>query len=130
LEFSIWARVCSSCSRADARLASRFCTRFTRFFASISSSSCPRWTVSPSATFRLTTLPIVSALMFTDRFGWTLPLADTMDSRSRRSTFSVVTDTPVVRCIPRLAHASPASTTTTPRAMRIFLLRDMDLQLA
>ena len=37
------------------------------------------------------TRPIVSALMFTSRFGWIVPDADTMASRSRATTVSAVT---------------------------------------
>jgi hypothetical protein len=57
---------------------------------------------------RFTTLPIVSALMLTDCFGWILPLAETMDSRSRASIFSNGDRAPVVRLNPRLAYAEPA----------------------
>ncbi len=43
-EFSICARVWSSCDRAVARLASRFCTAVSRLRGSISSSSWPFFT--------------------------------------------------------------------------------------
>ena len=52
-------------------------------FGSICRRNCPIFTRSPSFTARFTTRPGVSALIFTRRFGWILPDADTTASRSR-----------------------------------------------
>ena len=54
-------------------------------------------TRSPSLTARSVTRPIVSALMFTSRFGWIFPDAETIASSRRFLIVSVVTATPVSR---------------------------------
>ena len=79
-----------------------------------------RW---PSSTARSVTRPIVSALMLTSRFGWILPDADTIASRCRFFTGSVVTSSPSVRLNLKLANAIAPRTSTTTTAITIFLFR-------
>ena len=71
------------------------------------------------------TRPLVSALMFTNRFGWILPDADTIASSLRFCTASVFTVMPSVRLNRKLANATAPSTTTTPAPIRTFFLRLM-----
>ncbi len=80
-------------------------------------------TRSPSFTARSVTRPMVSALMLTSRFGWILPEADTIASRCRFLTGSVVTLMPSVRLNLTLANAIAPRTSTTPTPMMIFLFR-------
>ena len=51
--------------------------------------------------------PMLSALMLTERFGWILPEAETIDSRSRAWMASTVTSLPVVSLNAKLAYARP-----------------------
>src|SRR5262245_46040362 len=80
---------------------------------------------SPSLTARLTTRPVVSAVMLTRRLGWILPDADTIASRSRVLTVSVVTVTPFSRLKYRLAPTMAAATRTTAIPMSTFF-RDIE----
>jgi hypothetical protein len=73
------------------------------------------------------TRPIVSALMFTSRFGWILPDAFTIASSRRFLIASVVTSIPVLRLNFTLAYAIPPSTTTIPAPIRIFFFPLMPL---
>src|SRR5690606_13710441 len=66
----------------------------------------------PSTTESDTTRPMVSALMSTWRAGSTLPLAETMASRSCRAMVSTVTDVAVERRDAKLPQASAPRTTT------------------
>ena len=79
-------------------------------------------TRSPSLTARSVTRPLVSALMFTKRFGWILPEADTIASSLRFFTASVFTVMPTVRLNLKFANATPPRTTRTPTPIRIFFL--------
>ena len=58
--------------------------------------------------------PTVSALMLTSRFGWILPDAETIASRSRVLIASVVTVEPLSCLKYRLAPTTAAPTSTTP----------------
>ena len=80
-------------------------------------------TRSPSLTASSVTRPLVSALMFTKRFGWILPDADTIASSLRFFTASVFTVMPSVRLNRKFANATPPSTTPGPAPIRIFFLR-------
>ncbi len=80
-------------------------------------------TRSPSLTARSVTRPLVSALMFTNRFGWILPEADTIASSLRFFTASVFTVTPSVRLNLKFANATPPRTTRTPTPITIFFFR-------
>jgi hypothetical protein len=77
-------RICSSCAVAAPSDASVRATALCRFVGSICSRNCPRRTVSPSLMASSVTRPIVSALMFTERFGWIFPEAETIASQVAR----------------------------------------------
>ena len=63
---------------------------------------------------------MVSALMLTVVRAWILPEAETMASRSRVCTFSMVTGLPGVRFIQTLPATAPPSTTTATTPMMTF----------
>ena len=63
---------------------------------------------------------MVSALMLTVVRAWILPEAETMASRSRACTFSMVTALPGVRFIQTLPAAAPPSRTTATTPMMTF----------
>ena len=68
------------------------------------------------------TRPIVSALMLTERFGWILPEAETIASRSRVLIASALTVTPSTRLNLKLANAIAPRMTTIPTPMSSFFL--------
>ena len=101
-------------------LASPLSTRDRRLRGSICSRNCPCFTRSPSFTARLVTRPIVSALMFTERFGWIVPDAETIASSRCFLIGSTLIVTAFDRLNARLATTIATSAITMTAPMMIF----------